>query len=82
MARFSNNYSKTFLSSKKYDVVFKGYEEKLKASKIDQYMATKKGISSNTEKKYFTRKQIFLEVMNKRPAPNTGTELIKLCVEK
>jgi len=73
---------KHFYPQKKYDVVFKEYEEKLKASKVDQYMATKKGLSSNTEKKYFTRIQIFLEVMNKRPAPNTGTELIKLCVEK
>ena len=73
---------KHFYPQKKYDVVFKEYEEKLKASKVDQYMSTKKGISSNTEKKYFTRIQIFLEVINKRPAPNTGTELIKLCVEK
>ena len=73
---------KHFYPQKEYDVVFKEYEEKLKASKVDQYMATKKGISSNTEKKYFTRIHIFLEVMNKKPAPNTGTELIKLCVEK
>ena len=73
---------KHFYPQKKYDIAFAEYEEKLKASKVDQYMATKKGLSSNTEKKYFTRIQIFLEVMNKRPAPNTGTELIKLCVEK
>ncbi len=73
---------KHFYPQKKYNVAFKEYEEKLKASKVDQFMATKKGLSSNTEKKYFTRIQIFLEVMNKRPAPNTGTELIKLCAEK
>ena len=58
---------------------FKEYEEKLKASKIDQYLTTK---TSNTEKKYFTRIQIFLEVMHKRPAPNIGTEFIKSYAEK
>ncbi len=73
---------KHFYPQKEYDKVFKEYEAKLKATKVDQFLATKRPLSSGTEKKYFTRIQIFLEVMNKRPAPNTGTELIKLCAAK
>jgi len=73
---------KHFYPQKEYDKVFKEYEAKLEATKVDQFMATKRPLSSGTEKKYWTRIQIFLEVMNSRPAPNTGTELVKKCVAK
>ena len=82
MARFLIVPLKHFYPQKEYDKVFKEYEAQLKATKVDQFLATKRPLSSGIEKKYFTRIQIFLEVMNKKPAPNTGTELIKLCAAK
>ena len=73
---------KHFYPQKEYNKVFKEYETKLGETKVDQYMTTLGFQRKGTQKKYWTRIQIFLEVMNSRPAPNTGTELIKLCVSK
>ena len=54
---------------------------KKEAAKVDQFMTTKLGLSRKTEKDWGRRINRFLEVMNKKPAPNTGTQLIKLCAE-
>ena len=45
-------------------------------------MTTLGFLRTPTKKKYWTRIQLFLEVMNSRPAPNTVTELVKKCVAK
>ena len=63
------------------------YEKDLKAylnavSKVDQFMQTKQGLTSKTEKDWARRISRFLEVMNNTPAPNTGVELIKKLSEK
>ena len=80
MARFSNSSSKTFLSTERINKVFKEYETKLGETKVDQFMSTLGFQRKGTQKKYWTRIQIFSEVMESRPTPNTGTKLIKLCV--
>ena len=80
MARFSNSSSKTFLSTERINKVFKEYETKLGETKVDQFMSTLGFQRKGTQKKYWTRIQIFLKVMNSRTAPNTGTKLIKLYV--
>ena len=63
------------------------YEKDLKAylnavSKVDQFMQTKQGLTSKTEKDWARRISRFLEVMNNTPAPNTGVELIKKLSDK
>ena len=73
---------KHFYPQKEYDKAFAEYEATLKASKVDQFMTTLGFLRTPTKKKYWTRIQLFLEVMNSRPAPNTGTELVKKCVAK
>ena len=54
---------------------------KKEAAKVDQFMTTKQGLSRKTEKDWGRRINRFLEVMNKKPSPNTGTQLIRLCAE-
>ena len=68
---------KHFYPQKEYDKVFKEYEAKLKATKVDQFMATKSGLRSKAEKDWYTRIRKFLELINKRNAPKTGEELVK-----
>ena len=63
------------------------YEKDLNAylnavSKVDQFMQTKQGLTSKTEKDWARRISRFLEVMNNTPAPNTGVELIKKLSDK
>ena len=63
------------------------YEKDLKAylnavSKVDQFIQTKQGLTSKTEKDWARRISRFLEVMNNTPAPNTGVELIKKLSDK
>ena len=63
------------------------YEKDLKAylnaaSKVDQFMQTKQGLTSKTEKDWARRISRFLEEMNNNPSPNTGVELIKKLSEK
>ena len=63
------------------------YEKDLKeylnaASKVDQFMQTKQGLTSKTEKDWARRISRFLEEMNKNPSPNTGVELIKNLSDK
>ena len=63
------------------------YEKDLKdylnaASKIDQFMQTKQGLTSKTEKDWARRISRFLEEMNNNPSPNTGVELIKKLSDK
>ena len=60
---------KHFYPQKEYDKVFKEYEAKLKATKVDQFMATKSGLRSKAEKDWYTRIRKFLELINKRNAP-------------
>ena len=52
------------------------YEKDLKeylnaASKVDQFMQTKQGLTSKTEKDWARRISRFLEEMNNNPSPNT-----------
>ena len=63
------------------------YEKDLKeylntASKVDQFMQTKQGLTSKTEKDWARRISRFLEEMNNNPSPNTGVELIKKLSDK
>ena len=63
------------------------YEKDLKeylnaASKVDQFMQTKQGLTSKTEKDWARRISRFLEEMNNNPSPNTGIELIKKLSDK
>ena len=63
------------------------YEKDLKeylnaASKVDQFMQTKQGLTSKTEKDWARRISRFLEEMNNKPSPNTGVELIKKLSDK
>ena len=63
------------------------YEKDLKeylnaASKVDQFMQTKQGLTSKTEKDWTRRIRRFLEEMNNNPSPNTGVELIKKLSDK
>ncbi len=63
------------------------YEKDLKAylnaaSKVDQFMQTKQGLTSKTEKDWARRIGRFLEEMNNHPSPNTGVELIKKLSDK
>ena len=63
------------------------YEKDLKeylnaASKVDQFMQTKQGLTSKTEKDWARRIIRFLEEMNNNPSPNTGVELIKKLSDK
>ena len=53
------------------------YEAKLKATKVDQFMATKQDLGSKAEKDWYRRIRKFLELINKRKAPKTGEELVK-----
>ena len=52
------------------------------ASKVDQFMQTKQGLTSKTEKDWARRISRFLEEMNNNPSPNTGVELIKKLSDK
>ena len=67
--------------AKRYKKAVAAYKVKLEATKVDQFMATKQGLTSKTEKDWERRIRTFLEVMNKKPAPNTGEELVRLCAE-
>ena len=63
------------------------YEKDLKeylnaASKVDQFMQTKQGLTSKTEKDWARRISRFSEEMNNNPSPNTGVELIKKLSDK
>ena len=63
------------------------YEKDLKeylnaASNVDQFMQTKQGLTSKTEKDWARRISRFLEEMNNNPSPNTGVELIKKLSDK
>ena len=63
------------------------YEKDLKeylnaALKVDQFMQTKQGLTSKTEKDWARRISRFLEEMNNNPSPNTGVELIKKLSDK
>ena len=63
------------------------YEKDLKeylnaASKVDQFMQTKQGLTSKTEKDWARRISRFLEEMNNNPSHNTGVELIKKLSDK
>ena len=63
------------------------YEKDLKeylnaASKVDQFIQTKQGLTSKTEKDWARRISRFLEEMNNNPSPNTGVELIKKLSDK
>ena len=63
------------------------YEKDLKeylnaASNVDQFMQTKQGLTSKTEKDWARRISRFLEEMNNNPYPNTGVELIKKLSDK
>ena len=63
------------------------YEKDLKeylnaASTVDQFMQTKQGLTSKTEKDWARRISRFLEEMNNNPSPNTGVELIKKLSDK
>ena len=63
------------------------YEKDLKeylnaASKVDQFMQTKQGLTSKTEKDWARRISRFLEEMNNNPSPNTVVELIKKLSDK
>ena len=63
------------------------YEKDLKAylnaaSKVDQFMQTKQGLTSKTGKDWARRISRFLEEMNNNPSPNTGVELIKKLSDK
>ena len=63
------------------------YEKDLKAylnaaSKVDQFMQTKQGLTSKTEKDWARRISRFLEEMNNNPSPNTGVELIEKLSDK
>ena len=63
------------------------YEKDLKeyfnaSSKVDQFMQTKQGLTSKTEKDWARRISRFLEEMNNNPSPNTGVELIKKLSDK
>ena len=63
------------------------YEKDLKeylnaTSKVDQFMQTKQGLTSKTEKDWARRISRFLEEMNNNPSPNTGVELIKKLSDK
>ena len=62
---------------KEYEKAYKEYEAELKATTVDQFMQTKQGLTSKTEKDWHTRIRKFLELINKRNAPKTGEELIK-----
>ena len=52
------------------------------ASNVDQFMQTKQGLTSKTEKDWARRISRFLEEMNNNPSPNTGVELIKKLSDK
>ena len=63
------------------------YEKDLKeylnaSSKVDQFLQTKQGLTSKTEKDWARRISRFLEEMNNNPSPNTGVELIKKLSDK
>ncbi len=60
-----------------YKKAYAEYEAKLKATKVDQFMATKSGLRSKAEKDWYTRIRKFLALINKRNAPKTGEELVK-----
>ena len=55
-----------------YKKAYAEYEAKLKATKVDQFMATLSGLRSKTEKDWYTRIRKFLALINKRNAPKTG----------
>ena len=66
-----------FSYNKEYKKAYAEYEAKLKATKVDQFMATKSGLRSKAEKDWYTRIRKFLALINKRNAPKTGEELVK-----
>ena len=62
---------------KEYQKAYKEYEAELKATSVDQFMAKLQGLTSKTEKDWFSRIRPFLELISKRNAPKTGEELVK-----
>ena len=62
---------------KEYQKAYKEYETELKATNVDQFMAKLQGLTSKTEKDWFSRIRPFLELISKRNAPKTGEELVK-----
>ena len=64
-------------NKKELDKATKEYKAELKASTVDQFMQTKQGLTSKTEKDWYSRIRPFLELISKRNAPKTGEELVK-----
>ena len=69
-------------NKKEYEKANKEYKAKLKATTVDQFMATKQGLTSKTEKDWHRRIRTFLEIINKRKGPKTGEELVKTCTQE
>jgi len=61
----------------KYEKSYKEYEAQLKATTVDQFVATIQGLNSKTEKDWYTRIRLFKNLISKRNAPKTGEELVK-----
>ena len=64
-------------NKKEYKKAYEEYEAELKATTVDQFMETKKGLTSKTEKDWYSRIRPFLDLISKRNAPKTGEELVK-----
>ena len=69
---------KFFYPRKEYDKAVKEYEAKLKATKVDQFMATKSGIRKKNRKDLERSIRLFLDVITQSRSPKTGPELIKV----